>query len=377
MLNILIDGTALRPKPSGIGLYVYHLINGLEKLQTEENFNLSVSYQPSVKNWLKGDLSIPEKLQNYSQVHCLPIPVTLSNFLAKYPNPSLAYFEKFLGSPTIVHGPDHVVYPCRNSLKVMTITDLTFIKYPQFVNSIVKTYTERVKQCLKWTDLVITISQSSKQDIIDYLGVKPDKVYVTPLASRYSFQEVTEEQDKPLKPYLLFVSTLEPRKNVKTLILAFNLLKQTYKIEHRLILIGQKGWKYQPIFETLENSPWKHEIDHLDYVSDEKVAWFYRHADVFVYPSIYEGFGLPVLEAMTLGTPVVTSNTSSIPEVTGDAALLVDPNDPHQLAEAIFQIISDHNFRQTLIRKGQERAKLFSWEKTARETFKAYCSLLK
>lgn len=379
MLKILIDGTAVRPKPSGIGLYVYNLINGLEQLQNPENFQLSVSYQPSVKNWLKGNLSIPEKIRNYSNIYCLPIPVTVSNFLAKYPNPSLAYFEKYLGAHDIVHGPDHVVYPCRNSLKVMTITDLTFIKYPEFVNSIVKTYTDRVKQCLKWTDLVITISQSSKRDIIDYLGVKPDKIYVTPLASRYSSECFVAENFNSKfndKPYLLFVSTLEPRKNVKSLIGAFNILKQKYKIEHRLVLIGQKGWKYQLIFEAIENSPWRNEIEHLDYLSDEKVAWFYTHADVFVYPSVYEGFGLPVLEAMTLGTPVVTSNTSSILEVAGDAAVLIDPYDVNHLAEAIFRVISDAQFRQYLIDKGRERSRLFCWEKTARETFKAYCSLL-
>lgn len=382
MLKILVDGTALRPKPSGIGLYVYHLLNGLARLQQSENFQLLISYQPSVKNWLKGNLSIPEKLQHYLNVHCLPIPVTVSSLLAKYPNPFLPYFEGYLGSPDLVHGLDHVVYPCRNSLKVMTITDLTFIKYPDFVTSIVKTYTERVKQCLKWTDLIITISESSKRDIIECLGVKPDKIYVTYLASRYQSWDLHEINLEKMinfdfsQPYLLFVSTIEPRKNVKNLILAFNYLKQKYKINHRLVLIGQKGWKYEPIFEAIENSPWSKDIKHLDYLSDEMVAQFYAQADVFVYPSIYEGFGLPVLEAMTLGAPVITSNTSSIPEVAGDATLLIDPDDTTQLAEAIFRVISDSQLRQKLITKGKERAKLFTWENTARETLKAYRSIL-
>jgi Glycosyltransferase len=114
----------------------------------------------------------------------------------------------------------------------------------------------------------------------------------------------------------------------------------------------------------------------LSYLSDELVALFYSQADVFVYPSHYEGFGLPVLEAMTLGAPVITSNTSSLPEVAGDAALLVDPNEPTQLAEAILKVISDCQLRRKLIHKGQERAKLYSWERTAQETLKAYRSLL-
>jgi glycosyltransferase involved in cell wall biosynthesis len=178
------------------------------------------------------------------------------------------------------------------------------------------------------------------------------------------------------QPYLLFVSTIEPRKNIQTLINAFNLLKQTVKLDHHLVLIGRKGWHYQPIFAAIENSPWTHHIHHLNYLSDEDVAFFYSKADVFVYPSHYEGFGLPVLEAMTLGAPVVTSNTSSLPEVAGDAALLIDPNDPMELAEAILKVISGSQFRQDLIHKGKARAKLFSWERTAKETLNAYKSLL-
>ncbi|MGC1247731.1 MAG: glycosyltransferase family 1 protein, partial [Spirulinaceae cyanobacterium] len=177
-------------------------------------------------------------------------------------------------------------------------------------------------------------------------------------------------------PYLLFVSTIEPRKNITTLIAAFNYLKEKHKIDHNLLLVGRKGWRYQPIFQAIANSPWNKHIYHLDYLSDELVALLYKKADVFVYPSHYEGFGLPVLEAMTLGTPVVTSNTSSLPEVAGDAALLVNPNDPIELAESILKVISDRKLRDNLIQKGQKRAKLFSWERTAKETLKAYKSLL-
>ncbi|PHM07757.1 hypothetical protein CK516_25020 [Nostoc sp. 'Peltigera malacea cyanobiont' DB3992] len=169
---------------------------------------------------------------------------------------------------------------------------------------------------------------------------------------------------------------MEPRKNINTIITAFNFLKEKYKIEHQLILIGKKGWNYQPVFAAIENSPWRNQIHHLNYLSNELVALFYSKADVFVYPSHYEGFGLPVLEAMTLGAPVISSNTSSIPEVTGDAAILVDPNNPVQLAEAILKVISDSQLRQELINKGKARAKLFSWERTAKETLNAYRTLI-
>lgn len=385
MLTIAIDATSLTSQPSGIGLYVYNLIHALHSLQDSEKFQMRIVYQPRLKNWLKGRLIPPNFIDIDTQVYTLPIPVTITNILAKFPNPIIPYYESYLGFPDILHGTDYVVYPCAKSLKVMTIYDLTFMKYPNFVDWVVRSYYARVKQCLKWTDLVITISESSKKDIIEYLQVLPEKVYVTPLASRYypnylfpaTMQELEQQTHYNFsKPYLLFVSTIEPRKNINSLISAFNLLKTKYKIEHQLVLVGKKGWNYEPIFTAIENSPWKNEIHHLDYLANDLVALFYSRADVFVYPSHYEGFGLPVLEAMTLGAPVITSNTSSIPEVTGDAAILIDPNDPVELAEAILKIISDSQLRQDLIEKGKARAELFSWERTAKETLKAYRSIL-
>lgn len=388
MLKITIDATPVKPNPSGVGLYVANLIRELNALQADENFELGIVYQPQLQKWLKGDFNFPESLKNYSQMNVLPLPVRISDLLfASGLKLNLSYFEKYFGSPDILHGTNYSVYPYKNSLKIMDIYDLSFIKYPAYTNTSIRAfmYTQKVKNSLKWTDLVLTISESSKRDIVEYLQVDPNKVSVIPLASRYHSNYLSNEMIQELeqqvkydfsKPYLLFVSNIEPRKNINSIITAFNFLKEKYKIEHQLILIGQKGWKYKQIFTAIETSPWKHEIHHLNYLSDELVALFYAKADIFVYPSHYEGFGLPVLEAMTLGAPVVTSNTSSIPEVTGDAALLIDPNEPIQLAEAILRIISDSQLRQTLIDKGKARTKLFSWEKTAQEVLKVYRSIL-
>jgi glycosyltransferase involved in cell wall biosynthesis len=385
MFKIVVDATPISSKPSGIGLYVANLIYHLNKLQTKENFQLGIAYQPGMKNWLSGRWNFPQYLKDYENLYFLPLPVTVSNLLAKFPNPILPYLEKSFGFPDIVHGTNYVVYPCQKSLRVMTIHDLTCIKYPQYTNAIVKTYSDRIKQCLQWTDLVITVSQATKQDIIEYLGVTSDRIYVTPQASRYYPNYLSPQQTEKIKrkinydfsqPYLLFVSTIEPRKNINNLIFAFNYLKEKHKINHQLVLIGQKGWLYQSIFQTIATSPWKEQIHYLGYLSDAMVALFYSQADAFVYPSFYEGFGLPVLEAMTLGTPVVTSNTSSLPEVAGEAAILVAPQEPMQLADAILQVISDSQLRQNLINKGKQRASLFSWEITAQTTLKAYKLLL-
>jgi glycosyltransferase involved in cell wall biosynthesis len=387
MLKILIDATPISPKPSGVGFYVASLIQALSILQSQEDFQLGIAYQPGLKNWLRGEGEFPDYLKLYPELYFLPLPIRLSNLiLDNFPSLLPFYFERHLDSPNIVHGTNYNVYPYKKSIKIMSLYDISFIKYPQYTNSVVKTYARRVKHCLQWTDLIITISESSKNDIIKYLHVTPDHIYVTPLASRYYPNYLSPETREQLKlsvnydfskPYILFVSTIEPRKNIINLISAYNSLKEKYKIEHQLVLIGRKGWHYEPIFAAIESSPWRSQIHHLDYLSDELVALFYSKAEAFVYPSYYEGFGLPVLEAMTLGAPVITSNTSSLPEVAGDAALFVNPDNPMDLVDAILQIISDSNLRRELIEKGHERAKLFSWERTARETLKAYKSLVK
>ncbi|AFY58276.1 glycosyltransferase [Rivularia sp. PCC 7116] len=386
MLQVVIDATPIAPKPSGVGFYVANLISALQRLQAQDDFQLGIAFQPGLKKWLRGDWSFPDCLQKHPNLRLFPMPVRVSNLLiSNNINPVISYFEKFFGYPNIVHGTNYSVYPCHKSRKVMNLYDLTFIKYPQFTNSVVETYTEKVKQCLQWTDLVLTISESSKQDIIKYLQVDEKKVVVTPLASRYHNNYLTDERVEELskqikydfsQPYLLFVSTIEPRKNIKAIISAFNYLKEKHKIPHNLVMIGRKGWHYEPIFSAIEQSPWQSQIYHLDYLSDAMVALFYAKADAFVYPSHYEGFGLPVLEAMTLGTPVVTSNNSSLPEVAGDAALLINPDEPMQLAEAILKLISDSQLRQEFVEKGKKRAKMFSWERTAAETLKAYRSIM-
>jgi glycosyltransferase involved in cell wall biosynthesis len=387
MLKIMVDATPISPKPSGVGFYVASLIRSLYTLQSQENFQLGIAYQPGFKNWLRGRLEFPDCLKQYPNLYMLPLPMRISNLLLdNFPSFFPLYFEPSLEFPHIVQGTNYNVYPYKRSLKVMNIYDLTFIKYPNYIDSVVKTYANRIKHCLQWTDLILTISESSKNDIIKYLQVPPERIYVTPLASRYDSHDLSVEVTEELKqsvnydfsqPYILFVSTIEPRKNILALISAFNELKQKSKIEQHLILVGQKGWHHKPIFAAIERSPWNSQIHHLDYLSDELVALLYSQTDVFVYPSHYEGFGLPVLEAMTIGAPVITSNTSSLPEVAGDAALLIDPDDPTQLADAILKVISDSQLRNELIQKGRARAKLYSWERTAKETLKAYKSLLR
>jgi glycosyltransferase involved in cell wall biosynthesis len=386
MLRITIDTSPILPRPSGIGFYVVQLLAQLTELVVEEALEKTIAleplYQISLKNAIRGNFAAPPALQQYPNLRYFPLPVKITNLFVQYPKLFLPWFESACGFGDIFHGTNYTVFPLRHSRKVITIYDLTFIKYPHYSNAIVQAYADRVRQCLRWTDLILTISESSKRDIMEYLGFPADRIIVTPLASRYSVADAQKAEVAPKiagydlsQPYILFVSTIEPRKNILGLIEAFDHLKQTQKIPHNLVLVGQKGWLYESIFDRIERSAHRDSIHHLDYLTDDQVADFYRYADVFVYPSHYEGFGLPVLEAMTLGCPVICSNNSSLPEVAGDAAILVEADDAMAIADGIGRVVGDRALRQDLVDRGLRQAQGFTWRDTAVRTLGAYRSL--
>ena len=177
--------------------------------------------------------------------------------------------------------------------------------------------------------------------------------------------------------YILFVGKLEARKNLAGLIEAFRLFKKESKLEHKMVLVGSLGWKAEEILEKLDEYGLQEDVVRLGYVCDEDLPFLMNGADVFLYPSLYEGFGIPALEAMACGTPVVASNTTSLPEVVGDTGLLVDPTSPGEIAEALTRILVDSALRKTLIVKGIERAASFTWRHAAEQTLRLYQEMLK
>jgi glycosyltransferase involved in cell wall biosynthesis len=271
------------------------------------------------------------------------------------------------------------VQPLKKAKRVAFIHDLTTILYPHHhVKSNVMLHNKRFKDIHK-IDAILTNSEYTKKDIIEHLNIKPEKVFVTYLGADGKFKpidilQVNSVLDKYRiqKPYILFVGTLEPRKNVQNIIKAFNHLKQTKKIPHKLVLAGQKGWKFEDIFKEIGTSQFKSDIIHIGYADDGDIPALMSGAEVFLYPSLYEGFGLPVLEAMKCGVPVITSNISSMPEVGGDACLYVEPESVQQLADKLYLLINNKDLQNNFSKKGMERAKLFSWEKCAEETLRVY-----
>jgi len=174
----------------------------------------------------------------------------------------------------------------------------------------------------------------------------------------------------------LFVGTLEPRKNIIRLIRAFHQMRTSAHVEHELVIAGKEGWLYSGIFDEVDRLGLKDSVHFLSYVTPKDLVNLYSIADMFVYPSLYEGFGFPPLEAMACELPVVASNISSMPEVIGDAAVLVNPYDVNSIAEGIFKVLTDDTLRLSLIEKGLERVKIFSWDKSAKEYLKVFEEIL-
>ncbi|MCL5962574.1 MAG: glycosyltransferase family 4 protein [Chloroflexi bacterium] len=267
------------------------------------------------------------------------------------------------------------------SRSIVTVHDLTFMLFPNTFNRTNRAYLSLfTRLSVRRADRVIAVSHNTKDDIVRLIGIAPEKVAVIHHGVEPMFRKIEDRsQIEAFKRrrglpdrYVLFIGTLEPRKNLLTLLSAFARLKKESNIPHRLVIGGAKGWMWDEILATIERLDLRRDVLLPGYLPlDEEPMW-YNGADLFVYPSLYEGFGFPPLESMACGTPVITSDGSALPEVVGDAGVLVDPTDTDQLAGAMRTVLGDTSLREDLARRGLERASSFSWEEAARRTVEAY-----
>jgi glycosyltransferase involved in cell wall biosynthesis len=278
--------------------------------------------------------------------------------------------------------PDRTI--TQNLQRVLTIYDLLPVLTPHnFTQNSRSRFKSIINSIDRHQDWITCISENTKQDFCNYTGMNPDRVFVTPLAASENFYPITDSEiiskklkqyQIPTQPYLLSLCTLEPRKNLNFLLQCFaQLLAQDTSLEINLVLVGVSGWKNNNIFQTVQsNSLLKNHVIFAGYIPDHDLSAIYSGALAFVYPSLYEGFGLPPLEAMQCGTPVITSNTSSLPEVVGKAGLMINPSSRDDLCQAMLTLIDNSKLRNQLSQKGIDRATQFSWSKCATETMKVY-----
>lgn len=349
----------------GISEYAYQILIKLYAFRevNDNDYNYTIylksdplEHLPNKTSWWNYKVVKPSKL--WTQIG-LPIHLITTS---RKPDVFLTlthYGPRFSRIPTIV-----------------SVMDLSYLHYPQtFKKNDLYQLTKWTEYSVKKAKKVITISNSSKNDIIKYYKVRPEKVKVVHLGLKNLSMNAPSEKDLKEfgvnQKFILFVGTLQPRKNISRLIEAFSRLPKEISSDHQLVIIGKKGWLYEDILSAPEKYNVKDKVVFLDYISDEDLPNFYRKAEVFVLPSLYEGFGLPVLEAMRYGCPVITSNVSSLPEAGGDAAQYFEPEDVDDIKKSIEKVLTDSALREKMIERGREHYKKFTWEKAAKEVLSA------
>lgn len=364
-MKIAIDiRSTLKKTRTGVGQYTYNLVKNLAGLDREDEFLLY------------------SKIKLFSRDKKLP-DIKGKNIVHKTDRFN-AGLDRSLGKVDIFHTPSQDMLNINGTKIVVTVHDLIFKMFDYGHSQDTIAIAERqILDTIAKADKIICYSKSTISDLQRLYSV-PDKkielVYVG--VDRDNFYPMSEQEIQEAKnivsdfgvgeDFILFVGTIEPRKNIGNLILAFDRLKSKNGIPHKLVIIGMKGWMYEKIFRLYDESRYKKDIIFLDYQPNNILKNFYNLADVFVYPSFYEGFGFPILEAFSCGRAVVTSNVSSCKEIGEEAALLVEPNNVDELANAISKILGDSQLKETLQRKGLEKSKSFSWQETARKTLAVY-----
>jgi glycosyltransferase involved in cell wall biosynthesis len=351
----------------GIGTYIRNLLRHLARLDQDTDFVLLC--RPDDASHL-GSLgpnfrAVPERSGSYSVSEQLTIPFALRR-----------------EGVSLFHAPHYVLPALVGCRSVVTIHDCIHLMFPQYLpRRGALTYARTsISIAARRSTRVLTVSESSKRDILRFVDVPPDKIDVIYNAydERFGIEPAEEDVGRVRERYqlhdefVLYAGNVKPHKNLERLIEAFHLVRNRGLDHLKLVLIGDEISRYAALRRAVHQHQLHKYVRFLGYLPEETLAVMYRLAGVFVFPSLYEGFGLPPLEAMASGTPVVTSNVSSLPEVAGDAALLVDPYSPDSIADGIFAILTDEGIRLDLRAKGLVRARQFSWEASVQRVREIY-----
>ena len=354
---------------SGVGLYLYNSLKSLFEVDNQNQYKLffnSANYQPSD---LINDFTHYPNVKLYS---------------FKYPNKLFNALLIFLHKPNL----DEMVGYCdvfwfpnlnfwqlsKKCRSVITVHDLSFKRIPWAYSKKMRLWHKLVypREKFNQADKIISVSENTKSDLVNLYNLSNDKIDVVYPGIQPPTSNLQLSTLKLPEKYILYLGTLEPRKNVESVIKAFEALNQS---DLYLVIAGQKGWLYKNIYRKVQSSKLQANIKFLDYVSQNDRFNLYKNAQVLVWPSYYEGFGFPPLEAMSLGCPVITSANSSLPEVVGEASLLVDPFNANEIKEAINQVINDDGLYKSLIQKGYEQVKKYDWQKSGNQLKKLFENL--
>jgi len=367
-MKIGIDASrAFQKDRTGIEEYSYQVIKHLvDKLDGHQVVLYTRNVKRETHNDKKfpGDLEIPDGWK-----------VKVINFPRFWTQMGLSW--EMLARPVdVLFIPAHTVPIIHPRNTIVTIHGLEYEIMPKAYSFWQRFYMcVSIRSSCRWAKKIIAVSKNTKRDLMELYKVPEDKIEVIYEGVNRETHNVKRETQElsiasGFKPYLLFVGRIEKRKNIEGIIEAYKILKEKYNISHSLVLAGKPGYGYKSIKQQAVSSKYKEEIIETGYITDEGKYSLLKNADVFLFPSFYEGFGLPVLEAQSVGVPVVTSNISSMPEVGGDSVAYCTPSEPVSIADAAYKLISNNEFRDGIIKKGRENVKKFSWDKCAEEIAK-------
>ena len=367
-MKIALDSQPILKQKTGIGWYTYMIMKELNKMDVEEQFvSLAFDFRGRnraeriLRNLGFNDYFIQKKLpyKLYKMLwSILPIP-----------------YNKLFKGYDVYHFFNYIIPPFSKAKVITTIHDLAFVKCPETMRWKTLWHLKlRIRYSLKKADHIIVISKSTKSDLIENFDVNPQKISVVPCAvdcNIYNVGDVVELREQIRKKYdlpnrfFLYLGTVEPRKNIERLIKAYSKLPLELRCEMKLVIAGGKGWKCEQIYALPQKLNVEKDVLFTGYIDEEDKPYIYNLSEIFLFPSLYEGFGIPILEAMASGTPVITSSVSSMPEVSGGAAVLVNPLDVEVLSDAMLELSNDPEKRDKLIQKGYRRVHAYSWKESA------------
>jgi glycosyltransferase involved in cell wall biosynthesis len=369
-VRITIDYTPALRQTAGIGRYTRGLVAALAEIDRENEYTLFCAGQdPEGARW-------PD---NFT-IRASHVParwLTAGWHRLGLPFPA----ERLAGTCEIFHSPDFTLPPLRQARGVVTVHDLSFMRFPEHAEPGLRDYLQRtVPRTVERAARVLADSESTKADLVELLRVPTEKISVVPAGVEPRFRPVRDTvklnavRGRYNLPqwFILSVGTIEPRKNLTRLISAYAQLRRQTGLPHALVIAGKEGWLYQGIYEQAAKEGLTEHVHFPGFVDDDDLPALYTLADLLAFPSLYEGFGLPPLEAMACGTPVVASNNSSLPEAVGAAALLVDAEDVDGLADAMARVLGNANLRVRLADLGRAQAARFTWTDAARKLLDAY-----
>jgi glycosyltransferase involved in cell wall biosynthesis len=355
-------------RSAGIARYLFHLLRELDTAASD--FQLDVYATEPLAPSLLANLTI----------HTTRFPVHKPLARIVWEQTVFAY-HLLQKNYALLHSLAYVSPLINRTRSIVTLYDLSFYLYPEYFRPLQRLYLQiGTRISARRAQRIITISESTKRDAVRLLNLDVnsidvampgvDAVFFKPIDAN-ALAQFRREKNLP-DHFVLFLGTREPRKNIPSLLRAFALAKRRLQVPHYIVLAGGRGWMDQDIPQVLAETGLTNEVIFPGFVPDKELPFWYRAADVFVYPSQYEGFGMPALEALASGTPVITSNVSSLPEAVGNAALLIDPKSPEEIADALVRVLNDEALRYEMQARGVQHARQFTWTRAAHNTAQSY-----